>query len=326
MVDLFGGIDHEDTTKRGGLPDEEDACIAGRLTRCICRPPLARKADAGRKFDRLENDRIAHHISSGGITRLVYGGNAFLYHITLAEYEVLLEWLSAFPGDLWMLPSAGPSYGRALDQARVLRKYNFPCVMMLPCADPRDPGGIEQGLREVAEAAEMPLILYFKDENSFGTDRDAGLDAVARLVDDGICVGIKYAIVRADPRIDPYLEGLLRRVDRSRVVSGIGERPAIAHMRQWKLPGFTTGSGCIAPALSNQLFDACRREDYDSAETLRQEFLPLEDLRDSWGPARVLHAATELAGMARTGPVLPYLSRTGIRAARKAGACRSRPG
>ena len=79
----------------------------------------------------------------------------------------------------------------------------------------------------------MPLILYFKDENGFGSDREAGLDAVARLVQDGICVAMKYAIVRADPRVDPYLDGLLQRVDRSRVVSGIGERPAIAHMRHW---------------------------------------------------------------------------------------------
>ena len=271
-------------------------------------PPLARKTDARRGFDRQENDRIARHITGGGITRLVYGGNAFVYHMDLAEYEQLLEWLSAFPGNLWAIPSAGPAYGRALDQARLLRKYHFPCVMMLPCADPRDAAGLEQGLREVAEAAGMPLILYFKDENGFGADREAGLDAVARLVQDGICVAIKYAIVRADPGIDPYLDGLLQRVDRSRVVSVIGERPAIAHMRHWSLPGFTTGSGCLAPALSNQLFDACRQTEYDRAETLRSEFLALEDLRDSWGPARVLHAAVELAGIARTGPVLPYVS------------------
>src|SRR5688572_25830224 len=226
-------------------------------------PPLARKTDARRGFDRQENDRIARHITGGGITRLVYGGNAFLYHMDLAEYEQLLEWLSAFPENLWAIPSAGPAYGRALDQARLLRKYHFPCVMMLPCADPRDAAGLEQGLREVAEAAGMPLILYFKDENGFGSDREAGLDAVARLVQDGICVAMKYAIVRADPCIDPYLDGLLQRVDRSRVVSGIGERPAIAHMRHWSLPGFTTGSGCLAPALSNQLFDACRQKEYD---------------------------------------------------------------
>ena len=30
--------------------------------------------------------------------------------------------------------------------------------------------------------------------------------------------------------------------------------------------------------------------------------MPLEDLRDAWGPARVLHTRTELAGIAATGP------------------------
>ena len=36
--------------------------------------------------------------------------------------------------------------------------------------------------------------------------------------------------------------------------------------------------------------------------------MPLEDLRDAWGPARVLHHATELAGIATTGPIPPYIS------------------
>jgi hypothetical protein len=39
--------------------------------------------------------------------------------------------------------------------------------------------------------------------------------------------------------------------------------------------------------------------------------MPLEDLRDAWGPARVLHHATELAGIATTGPIPPYVSALG---------------
>jgi hypothetical protein len=39
--------------------------------------------------------------------------------------------------------------------------------------------------------------------------------------------------------------------------------------------------------------------------------MPLEDLRDAWGPARVLHHATELAGIATTGPIPPYVSGLG---------------
>ncbi len=271
-------------------------------------PPLARKATAGRELDFAENDRLVRHIASGGMTRFLYGGNAFLYHITLAEYEQLLEWLTGFDDAFWAIPSLGPSYGRAMDQAPLLRRRKFPAVMALPCADPRDARGLEQGLREIADAAATPLILYLKEENNFGADKEAGLDVVARLVEEGICVAIKYAVVRQDPHEDAYLASLLTRVDRARVVSGIGERPAIAHMRNWGLPGFTTGSGCLAPGLSNGLFHACVAEQYDRAETLRAEFLPLEDLRDAWSPAKVLHYGTTLAGVAETGPVPPFLS------------------
>ena len=79
-------------------------------------------------------------------------------------------------------------------------------------------------------------------------------------------------------------------------------------MRDWGLPGFTTGSGCLAPVSSNKLFAANVAQDYEAAETLRAQFIPLEDLRDAWSPAKVLHAATALAGVANTGPVPPFLS------------------
>ncbi len=271
-------------------------------------PPLARRHEARRTLDFEQNQRIVDHLVAGGMTRFLYGGNAFLYHITLAEYEELLDWLSGFPDELWPIPSLGPSYGRAIDQAAILRRHRFPCAMMLPCGDPRDAAGLERGLREIADAAGLPLILYLKDLNNFGNNLEAGLDVVARLVDEGLCVWIKYAVVREDPREDDYLESLLSRVDRGRVVSGIGERPAIAHLREWRLPGFTTGSGCIAPRMSNLLREACQQGDWDAAEAIRARFIPHEDLRDGWSPAKVLHHATELASIARTGPVPPFLS------------------
>jgi dihydrodipicolinate synthase/N-acetylneuraminate lyase len=271
-------------------------------------PPLARKNDVRRSIDFEENNRIARHIADGGLTRFLYGGNAFLYHITLAEYESLLDWLNGFGDSLWAIPSLGPSYGRAIDQALILRRYRFPCAMALPCGDPRDAKGLETGLREIAETANTPLILYLKEENNFGADKEAGLDVVARLVDEGVCVAIKYAVVRQNPAEDAYLDSLLKRVDRARVISGIGERPAVVHMRDWNLPGFTTGSGCVAPRLSGRIFEACVNDDYETAEKLRAEFLPLEDLRDAWSPAKVLHFATQFAGVAETGPVAPFLS------------------
>jgi dihydrodipicolinate synthase/N-acetylneuraminate lyase len=281
---------------------------SGDLRGVFAVPPLARRADVRRSLDFEESGRLVRHMAAGGITRFLYGGNAFLYHVTLAEYEALLEWMAGFSEGHWAIPSLGPSYGRAIDQAVLLARHRFRCAMALPCADPRDAAGLEAGLREVSQAAGMPLILYLKDEPNFGADLQAGLDAVARLVRDGVCVAIKYAVVRADPGRDAYLQALLERVDRGLVISGIGERPAIVHMREFGLPGFTTGSGCLAPRLSQRLWEACARADWAAAERTRARFLDHEDKRDAWGPARVLHAAIELAGVAQMGPIPPFVS------------------
>ena len=271
-------------------------------------PPLPRKRDGRRSLDLDAAECVARHIEADGITRFVYGGNAFLHHVTLDEFGTLLDWLAGFAPSRWAIPSLGPSFGRAMDQARLLRRHSFRTAMMLPCGDPRDARGMEAGLREIADAAGVPLVLYLKSEDGFGSDKDTGLDAVGRLMKDGVAVAIKYAVVRDDPAHDAYLGGLLRRVDRARVISGIGERPAVVHMRDFDLPGFTTGSGCIAPGPCAALFAACLQKNWTDAEAIRSRFLPFEDLRDLWGPARVLHHGTELAGIAPTGPIPPFVS------------------
>jgi dihydrodipicolinate synthase/N-acetylneuraminate lyase len=271
-------------------------------------PPLPRKRDAKRTLDLDAAEAVAVHVQAGGITRYLYGGNAFLYHITLEEYEGLAAWLATFAAPRWPIPSVGPSFGRAIDQARVLRRHSFRCVMMLPCGDPRDPAGMEAGLREISQACGMPLVVYLKSEDGFGSDTERGLDAVGRLVDDGVAVAIKYAVVRDDARKDDYLTGLLRRVDRRRVISGMGERPAVVHLRDFQLGGLTTGSGCVAPRRCSGLYAAAARKDWTRAEACREAFMPLEDLRDAWGPARVLHHASELAGIAPSGPIPPFVS------------------
>lgn len=267
-----------------------------------------RPDDPRRAPDFGEARRLVDHIAAGGITRFMFGGNAFFHHVTLREYAAALDWMATLPDGWWVLPSAGPSYGRLMDQAEILRGRGFPAVMALPCTDPRDAAGLELGLREFSDAAETRLIIYLKSEDTFGADLEAGLDAIGRLVAGGVCVGIKYAVVRPEPRQDPYLKGLLKRVPRPLVASGIGERPAVVHMRDWGLAGFTTGSGCVAPRFTQQIFEACTAGRWADAEAIRARFLPLEDCRDAWNPAKVLHHAVDLAGVAKTGPMPPFLA------------------
>ena len=57
------------------------------------------------------------------------------------------------------------------------------------------------------------------------------------------------------------------------------------------------------------MLGAINSGDLETAESIRQTFSPLEDLRNEINPIRVLHEAVSLAGIAETGPALPLLSK-----------------
>lgn len=264
-------------------------------------PPLCRNADL--TLNRAANTALIRHIEAGGISTLLYGGNANLYHISLGEYGALLDQLADIAGpNTWVIPSAGPDFGKMMDQAAVLRSRAFPTVMVLPATFPNTLAGAENGLRRFAQAFGKPIVVYIK------ADGYLSVESVKRLVDEGLVAAIKYAVVRENTSNDPFLKKLTEHVDPRYIVSGIGERPAIIHLRDFGLNGFTTGSGCIGPRGSAGLLAALKKKDYARAETLRAAFIPLEDCRDALSPIRVLHEAVRLCELADTGPVLPLLS------------------
>ena len=117
---------------------------------------------------------------------------------------------------------------------------------------------------------------------------------------------IKYAIVREDPTQDDYLRKLVDCVDPQLIVSGIGEQPAIAHVNGFGVNSFTSGCVCVAPSLSMKMLHALKAAISISPRDIRQTFEPLEDLRNGINPIRVLHTAVAEAGIANTGPILPY--------------------
>jgi dihydrodipicolinate synthase/N-acetylneuraminate lyase len=263
-------------------------------------PPLARSA-AG-TIDRTANEKIIRHIETGGVSLLLYGGNANLYHLPLHEYEPLLGLLAETAGpSTLVVPSAGPTYGLLLEHAKMIRRHRFQTVMVLPQQGVTTSTGVATGVRRFVEAAGVPALLYIKHDG-FIEPAD-----VASLFRDGLISAIKYATVRDNPAHDPYLRDLVGLVDPATIISGIGEQPAIVHLRDFGLGGFTTGCGCVAPALSQALLAAIRRYDWPEAERIRGIFEPLEDLRNAISPIRVLHEAVAGAGIAATGPLLPLL-------------------
>jgi dihydrodipicolinate synthase/N-acetylneuraminate lyase len=264
-------------------------------------PPLARTADG--TIDPAANQQIIRHIEAGGVSLLLYGGNANIYHLPLAEYEPLLGMLAETAGaETIVVPAAGPTYGLLLEHAKVIRQHRFQTVMVLPQQGITTSAGVATGVRKFVEAAGIPALLYIKHDG-YIEPADA-----ARLCADGLISAIKYATVRDDPADDSYLRELVSLIDPATIISGIGEQPAIVHLRNFGLGGFTTGCGCVAPALSQTMLGAIRRRDWDEAESIRKVFEPLEDLRNGINPIRVLHEAVAAAGIAPTGPLLPLLS------------------
>lgn len=264
-------------------------------------PPLARYADF--TLNEKANRRQIAHLEAGGVRSLMYGGNANFYNLAVSEYAEVLDFLTDAVGpDTWLIPSFGPDYGKLVDQAKILRDSKVPTAMALPQTFPATSDGIEIGLRRAAVTMGKPVILYIKSDNYIAPD------AAGRLIREGFVCAIKYGNVKADPAEDEYLTKLLDHVDPGLVVSGIGERPAIVHLRQFGLAGFTSGSICIAPRGSMALLAAIRRGDWTAAERLRAAYLAMEDMRDAISPIRTLHDAVSLAGIAEMGPMLPLMS------------------
>ena len=192
--------------------------------------------------------------------------------------------------------------GLQIAAQRPLGRLEFSTVMVPPQVGITTSEGVPAGIARFVSAAGVPALLYIKHDG-YIEPHD-----VKRLADEKLISGIKYAVVRANTADDTYLRRLADLVDRRLIISGIGEQPAVIHLRDFGLGGFTSGCVCVAPGLSTAMLKAMRRGDWAEAERIRLTFKPLEDLRNAINPIRVLHEAVRLAGIAETGPLLPLLT------------------
>ncbi len=278
------------------------------LRSVIAVPPMARHADF--TLNKEANRALLKYLEAGGVRSVMYGGNANFYHIPLSEYAATLDFLAEAAGaDTWVLPSIGPDYGKAIDQAAIIKASKYPTAMILPMTFPFTNDGVAAGIRRITDAMGKPAVVYIK------ADPYLKPETVKALVDEGRVASIKYAAVKEDPAKDDYLRALCAAVDTRYIVSGIGERPAIVHVRDFGLTSFTSGSICLAPNGTMKMLAMIKAKRYDEAEKIRAAYIPFEDCRDGISPIRVLHDGVSLAGIAEMGPMLPML--TGLSAAER---------
>lgn len=264
-------------------------------------PPLARTADGA--FDEPANAAVLAHLRAGGVTTVLYGGNAMAQHWPVSVYAAWLDRLEALAsGDTWLLPSVGPDAGKMMDQAEVLKTRRFPVALLVPMGAPLTHEGMGMALRRFHAACGVQLLVYVKTEGYI----PAAL--LGDLLAEGVVFGVKYAVPRQPGEADPYLAAIVAALAADRVISGFGEPPAVAHMLEAGLAGYTAGCVCIAPALSMALLAALKRGDRAEALRLLGPMQALEALRGAHGEIRVLHDAVSQSGLADMGPLLLPMS------------------
>lgn len=261
-------------------------------------PPLARSADGA--FNAAANGNLIRHMEAGGVSTILYGGNALAHHWPPSRYGDWLDRLEALCAPhTWLLPSVGPDGGKLFDQAGILRDRRFPVALLLPMDAPRTEAGTAEALRRFHGASGVELLIYIKTD---GYIAPSDLEA---LVGDGVVFGVKYAVTRDSMGPDAYLSDIIRAIGTDRVISGFGEPRAIPHMLDHGLAGYTAGCVCPAPALSMSILAVLKAGSREGAERLLAPILLLEACRERINEIRVLHDAIGLSGLAPMGPILP---------------------
>lgn len=264
-------------------------------------PPIAMTQDGDVSV--AANRAIMSHIASGGITTALYGGNANIYHFGAKLFRRSLDVImNNRPAGLEILYSAGPDFGKAMDQADDIRSAGLRNLMLLPMAFPADSRGVTEGARRLSSKLGFGLVLYVKRDNYIDPD------ALGRLVEDGAVSFVKYAVERPDASQDSYLDRLVAAAGSDRIASGMGETPIHDHIGSRKLATYTSGAVCIAPAAANELLALYRAGDLSQARALSQPFLDFERIRARIGATSVLHDGMGIANIADCGPLTPLVS------------------
>ncbi|QDC10640.1 dihydrodipicolinate synthase family protein [Oceanicola sp. D3] len=249
------------------------------------------------------NKALIEHMEQGGVDTLLYGGNALAQHWPISKTA---EWLDALESlvaeDTWLMPSVGCDGGKLVDQAEILAGRGYPVALLLPMVPPRTDAGSAEALRRFHGETGTQLMAYIK------TDGYMPAADLEQLAAEGVLFGVKYAVPRTDGARDAYLDAIISAIGAERIISGFGEPPALAHMLDYGLAGFTAGCVCLAPRISMRILHALQAGDRQAAEAALQAMLPLEALRSEINEIRVLHEAIGLSGLAECGPVLALSS------------------
>ena len=104
---------------------------------------------------------VRYLIDAGADFIMPMCGTGLVYDATLEEYETTVgAFVDAAAGQALIVPGIGPGFGRSLEMAHIARGLGVAGAMVMPVVGPASANGVEEGMRQIAQAAQLPIILY----------------------------------------------------------------------------------------------------------------------------------------------------------------------
>ena len=241
---------------------------------------------------------VGYLIDAGADFIMPMCGTGLVYDATLAEYEAAVgAFVDAAAGRALIVPGIGPGFGRSMEMAHIVRELGVAGAMVMPVVGPASANGVEEGMRQIAKRAQLPIVLYQRRLDIMPVDQVIGLCSMDEVV------GLKYAVddLEAFDRINDGCG------TQAAMVCGMAEDPAIEYLAAGAV-GFSSGMANFAPRTSLAILRRFAEGDRSGAEALREVMVPFEDLRGERAAlysGSALHAAMRRADLAG-GPVVPF--------------------
>jgi len=192
---------------------------------------------------------------------------------------------------------ASTSTADAVEQARAYQRMGADGILAImeayfPVADT----GIESYFRAIADAVDIPVVLY---TNPQFQRSDLTLDVIARLAEHP---RIRY-IKDASTNTGRLLSIINRCGDRIRVFSASAHIPAAVMLIGGV--GWMAGPACIIPRESVRLYDLCRAGRFDEATALQRRLWRVNEVFARFNLAACIKAGLQLQGYDVGDPVPP---------------------
>ena len=243
--------------------------------------------------------RLASDLAKAGVHGLTPLGSTgeFAYLNSSQREAVVRSTIEAAGGQVPVIAGvASTSTAEAVEQAKTYQALGAAGILaILEAYFPLKDGQIESYFRSIADAVDIPVVLY---TNPQFQRSDLSLDVIARLAEHPRIRYIKDASTNTG-----RLLSIMSRAPRMKVFSASAHIPAAVMLIGGV--GWMAGPACIIPQQSVRLYDLCRAGKWAEAIKLQRDLWRINEAFARFNLAACIKAGLQMQGYAVGDPVPP---------------------